>query len=71
MTDAILRTRYLPERMKRNLARGLDALMLELMSDRHTGYAPGTADPRVNDLVSDARQAHALGLIGFLPGWAK
>ena len=69
--SATLDTKYLPERLTRNLGRGLDALMLELMSDRRTGYAPGTHDPRIDALVSDARQAYALGLIGFLPGWAK
>lgn len=69
--DAMLRTQFLPVRLRRNLARGLDALMLELMSNRNTGYAPGTYDPRIDALVSDARQAYALGLIGYLPGWAK
>lgn len=71
MTYAILNTAHLPERLTRNLARGLDALMLELMRDRNTGYAPGTHDPRIDALVTDARQAHALGMIGYLPGWAK
>lgn len=69
--SAILRTDHLPARLKSNLAKGLDALMLELMSNRNTGYVPGLPDPRVDALVSDARQAYALGLIGFLPGWAK
>ena len=71
MIDAALRTKFLPVRLKSNLAKGLDALMLELMTNRNTGYAPGTNDPRVDALISDARQAYALGLIGFLPGWAK
>lgn len=71
MSGAVLHTGFLPGRMTRNLARGLDALWIELTRDQRTGYTPGKGDPRMDDLVSDARQAHALGLIGFLPGWAK
>lgn len=61
----------LPARMTRTLARGLDALMFNLLDDRRKGYAPGTPDPRIDALVADARKAYALGLIGYLPGWAK
>lgn len=71
MPDALLRTRYLPERLKRNLAVGLDARWLELVRDQRTGYSPGLPDQRMTDLQSDARQAHALGLISYLPDWAK
>jgi hypothetical protein len=69
--DAMLRTLYLPVRLKRNLAVGLDARWLELERDMRTGYNPGKPDQRMADLISDARQAYALGLIAYLPGWAK
>lgn len=71
MPGAVLHTAYLPERMKRNFSVGLDARMLELVRDQRTGYSPGAVDPRIGDLVSDARAAFAVGLIAFLPTWAK
>ena len=71
MSGAILNTQYLPIRLKRNLANGLDARYLELERDQRTGYNPGAPDPRIDDLVSDTRQAFALGLLSFLPWWAK
>lgn len=70
MADAILNTRHLPERLKRTLAWALEARMTELTAESRTGYSPGAYDPRVDDLVSDTRQAHALGLISYLPKWA-
>lgn len=69
--SAMLVTRFLPERLKRNIAVGFDARWLELKRDLRTGYTPGKADPRMADLISDAKQAFALGLITYLPQWAK
>lgn len=68
---AILDTRWLPERMKRNLANGLDALHLELVRNRGAGYGGDMTKGMREALVSDARQAYALGIISYLPAWAK
>src|SRR5688572_9223079 len=69
--SAMLVTRYLPERLKRNLTHGLEARWLELQRDGKVGYTPGAHDPRVDALISDARQAYALGITLYLPEWAK
>jgi hypothetical protein len=71
MNDAMVRTKYLPVRLRRNLAVGLEARWLELLRDQRTGYSPGRLDRRMLELQSDARQAYALGLISYLPRWAK
>jgi hypothetical protein len=68
---AVLNTTYLPPRLLRNLANGLDARYLELQRDSRTGYRPGAVDVRVAELVSDTRQAFALGLLAYLPEWAE
>ena len=67
---AFLDTRFLSDDMKRTLAVGLEARHDELMRDARTGYTPGASDPRVEKLVAVARQAHALGIIAYLPKWA-
>ena len=69
--SAMLVTRFLPERLKQNLAHGLDARWLEL-SSYPKGYGGRDAQGSAKaDLISDARQAHSLGLISYLPTWAR
>lgn len=69
--SAMLVTRYLPDRLKKNLAWGLEARYLELWNNRGAGYGTDNTKGMRDDLISDARQAFALGLISYLPGWAK
>lgn len=71
MMGAILDTRFLPARLKKNLAFGMEAYMLELVRDQRAGYGADATRGLRDALVSDARQAYALGLIGYLPTWAK
>lgn len=66
---AILDTRFLPESMKHDFAWGLDARHQELVT-YPAGYIPAN-DTRMAQLISTARQAYALGLISYLPTWAK
>lgn len=68
---AILDTRWLPERVKRNLAVGLEARWTELVRDAKAGYGSDATKGMREDLVHDARQAFALGLISYLPAWAR
>lgn len=69
--NACFCTGYLPDRLKRNLAQGLEARYLELWNARGAGYAADNTKGMRDALISDARQAHALGLISYLPTWAK
>lgn len=69
--SAMLVTGFLPRRLKMNMAYGFEARWLELMR-YPKGYNSGDAQKQAKvDLISDARQAHALGLISYLPDWAQ
>lgn len=68
--SAMLVTGFLPRRLKMNMAYGFEARWLELMR-YPKGYNSGDAQSQAKvDLISDARQAYALGLIFYLPDWA-
>lgn len=69
--SAMLVTRYLPARLKQNLAIGLEAQWERLWQDRKAGYAADNTKGLRDALISDARQAFALGLITYLPTWAR
>ena len=69
--SAILHTGYLPFRLIQNLAFGLEARWLDLLRDRHASYGGDATRQTRADLISDARQAYALGLISYLPTWAQ
>ena len=63
--------RVLTPRAQRSLSWGLEARWLELWNQRTAGYsADKTAESR-QQLIEDAREAHSLGLIAYLPAWAK
>lgn len=68
---AILDTRWMSYRIKRNLAYGLEARWTELVSAAKAGYGSDMTKGSREELISDARQAFALGLIAYLPKWAK
>lgn len=69
--NACFCTGYLPESLKTNLGRGLEARYIELWRDRNAGYGSDMTAGMREKLASDARQAHALGLIPYLPQWAR
>ena len=68
---AILHTAYLPHRLTTNLADGLWARYNELVSMQGAGYAEDNTAQQRADLIDDARNAFALGLLSYLPPWAK
>lgn len=69
MSGAILHTEFLPASMKHDLTWGLDARHQELVT-YPAGYIPAN-DTRMEQLITTARQAYALGLLSYLPEWAK
>lgn len=69
--SAMLVTRYLPTRLRHNIAWGLSAYHSELLSNRSSGYADDNTKKQRDNLIEDTRQAFALGIIDYLPSWAE
>lgn len=68
--NACFCTEYgLPESLKRNLATGLEARWTELWNQRKAGYGSDATKGQREALISDARQAYALGIITHLPSF--
>lgn len=68
---SILNTAHMSAGTKADLAFGLEARMQELIRDRKAGYGHDMTRGQRERLIRTARDTYALGIIGYLPEWAR